>query len=311
MKVYAPGYYRKFKCIASECKKSCCIGWEIDVDDNTYKRYCDIKTDFGKKIISNIDSDETGYHFRLEEGERCPFLREDNLCDIIINIGEDYLCNICADHPRYRNFYSNHIEIGLGLCCEAAADIILNENEKTEFECILDDGNCETLSEEDEYFLNLRQKYLDILQDSQIPIEQRFTVLLSDAEIKLESHSVSYWAKICLELEQLDDSWVELLKKIENCSHENLFVASEFERQAEKISVYFVMRHLADGRCDMTVPERLAFSVLSTLLITSFASVANLSIGEVARMYSSEIEYSDENTEALIEMISEMNYENM
>ena len=28
-----PDYYKEFQCIADQCEHSCCIGWEIDVDD--------------------------------------------------------------------------------------------------------------------------------------------------------------------------------------------------------------------------------------------------------------------------------------
>ena len=33
--VYAePDFYGKFKCTAEKCRHSCCIGWEIDIDDD-------------------------------------------------------------------------------------------------------------------------------------------------------------------------------------------------------------------------------------------------------------------------------------
>ena len=35
MKLYAPGYYKRFACIASKCRHSCCVGWEIDIDPET------------------------------------------------------------------------------------------------------------------------------------------------------------------------------------------------------------------------------------------------------------------------------------
>ena len=31
-----PEYYEKFSCIASRCKDSCCAGWEIDIDEDSY-----------------------------------------------------------------------------------------------------------------------------------------------------------------------------------------------------------------------------------------------------------------------------------
>ena len=39
MKTVAPDYYPNFKCIASECRHNCCIGWEIDIDEDTFEYY--------------------------------------------------------------------------------------------------------------------------------------------------------------------------------------------------------------------------------------------------------------------------------
>ena len=39
MKYYLPDYYEEFKCIAQKCKHSCCVGWEIDIDDDTLAYY--------------------------------------------------------------------------------------------------------------------------------------------------------------------------------------------------------------------------------------------------------------------------------
>ena len=37
--IIVPSYYKKFKCIAGECKHSCCKGWEIDIDEKSLARY--------------------------------------------------------------------------------------------------------------------------------------------------------------------------------------------------------------------------------------------------------------------------------
>ena len=130
MLTVTPNYYNKFKCIANKCKHSCCIGWEIDIDDATLEKYNGLKSGFADILKSNIVYDETP-HFKLDKHERCPFLNKQGLCDIIINEGEDMLCQICADHPRFRNYYDNVTEIGLGLACEAAAELILTSKEKS------------------------------------------------------------------------------------------------------------------------------------------------------------------------------------
>ena len=39
MKVLKPDYYDKFQCIANECTDSCCIGWDIDIDKISFRKY--------------------------------------------------------------------------------------------------------------------------------------------------------------------------------------------------------------------------------------------------------------------------------
>ena len=129
MKIFAPKYYKKFKCIADKCRHNCCIGWEIDVDFDTFDFYSKTDGDFGERLRNSIDKTSDIPHFILSENERCPFLNKKNLCDIIINMGQDCLCQICADHPRFRSFFSARQELGLGMCCEAAAELILKQNE--------------------------------------------------------------------------------------------------------------------------------------------------------------------------------------
>lgn len=123
--VFAPDYYRDFHCIADRCRHSCCIGWEIDIDDASLERFRSVEGPLGEKLRANIDLSPTPHFTLLGEAERCPFLNEKNLCELILSLGEDSICDICRDHPRFRNFYSDRTEIGLGLCCEEAARLLL------------------------------------------------------------------------------------------------------------------------------------------------------------------------------------------
>ena len=127
MNVFAPDYYSGFRCIAGACRHSCCAGWEIDVDPETLKRYRTMKGSLGEKLRRCIAFDPEP-HFILSAQERCPFLTDQNLCEIILQAGEDALCQICADHPRFRNYWSDRIETGLGMACEEAARLILTDS---------------------------------------------------------------------------------------------------------------------------------------------------------------------------------------
>ena len=125
MITYVPNYYSRFKCIADKCKHTCCKGWEIDVDEKSMERFKG-----HEDIISKIEDDS----FILQgEEERCPFLRSDLLCQMIIDHGEDFICDICKDHPRFRNFYDDRIEMGIGLCCESACDLIIDNKSTKNF----------------------------------------------------------------------------------------------------------------------------------------------------------------------------------
>ena len=101
MKLYAPAYYQKFKCIADKCTHSCCVGWEIDIDKDTMLTYQHMENPYGDVIRKSIDTTGESPCFRLGEGERCPHLDDCGLCNIITHVGEAYLCHICREHPRF------------------------------------------------------------------------------------------------------------------------------------------------------------------------------------------------------------------
>lgn len=295
MKTFVPHYYNDFKCIAGECRHSCCIGWEIDIDPLSLEKYNSIKTPFGKKITDNINVQEGCACFTLSEDEKCPFLNERNLCDIILNLGEEYLCDICKDHPRFRNFYSDRTETGLGLCCEEACRIILSDSRS--FTLISDCENGENLTEDEQDFLNERDLLFKTAENS----DSIFTAIrkindmynLNSFEPDLQSAFDFYAA-----LEMLDISWQDKLNILKNPSTAQPDVTAE--RAFINLYKYFIFRHT-------TVDNffgGLKFAEISVNLIFAICERTDFSfenICETARMYSSEIEYSDENTYKVIE----------
>lgn len=137
-----PNFYDKFTCIANRCTDNCCIGWEIDVDEDTLDYYksiaCDRKCDSVKKAYLQkfLESIEDG-HIKLTKDDRCPFLMENGLCDTICHLGangtdcdengRNVLGNICREHPRFVEVYGDIMEKGLGLCCEETVRLLLEE----------------------------------------------------------------------------------------------------------------------------------------------------------------------------------------
>ncbi len=161
MKTIVPDYYKSFKCIAGACRHSCCAGWEIDIDPDSLKRY--LQDD---QMAAHISLEGTP-HFRLLPDGRCPYLNDSGLCDLIIAKGEGELCQICADHPRFRNYWTDRIEMGLGLACEEAARIILFAPHRAELVTLEDDGVPQAagdLPEDEQWLMNLRQSMMDQVQ---------------------------------------------------------------------------------------------------------------------------------------------------
>ena len=75
-----PDFYDSFKCIADKCTDSCCIGWEIDVDDVAFEKYNKINTPIGENIRSRI--------IKSEDGSNCFALAEKTALALIEEIPE-------------------------------------------------------------------------------------------------------------------------------------------------------------------------------------------------------------------------------
>lgn len=163
MNIYAPDYYPAFQCIASRCEHTCCAGWEIDIDPESLSRYDRLTGAFVERVRKGISREGTP-HFILTKDERCPLLNSDNLCELILHEGEGALCQICRDHPRFRNYFSCRVETGLGLVCEEAARLILSWPHPLRL--IRIDGSAEESPTEDEcYLFDLREQWLASLQE--------------------------------------------------------------------------------------------------------------------------------------------------
>ena len=133
MTVY-PDFYDAFRCTASRCRHTCCRGWEIDIDADAAARYRALPGPLGDRLRAAIDWDGDTASFRLVEDERCPFLRDDGLCDLIRETGsEDVLCDVCALHPRFFAEVGGVTLAGLGLCCEEACRLLLASREPLTF----------------------------------------------------------------------------------------------------------------------------------------------------------------------------------
>ncbi|MFW5672498.1 MAG: flagellar protein FliB, partial [Acetivibrio ethanolgignens] len=65
MKMLMPFYYQEFKCIGEKCPDSCCKGWRITVDEDSWRRYQTLEGDLGEKLRNSIRLEDGSYAFQL------------------------------------------------------------------------------------------------------------------------------------------------------------------------------------------------------------------------------------------------------
>ena len=139
MKLRLPEYFVDFACIGGKCTDSCCVGWELDIDEDTFEYYRTVPGPFGERLRLSMSEeneargsgDESGvfgsegdHTFRLRVDGRCPFLNKENLCDIVLNLGPEALCTVCSEYPRYTFQLGSTIEKSLTLSCPEVGRLI-------------------------------------------------------------------------------------------------------------------------------------------------------------------------------------------
>ena len=130
MRYTVPEYYKKFKCLASDCPATCCAGWQIMIDDKSLKKYASCPGIFGNRLVNSINWEEERFK---QYHSRCAFLNEQNLCDIHLEKGSDFLCRTCRRYPKHVEVYENEREISLSLSCPMVARLLLAKTDQAQF----------------------------------------------------------------------------------------------------------------------------------------------------------------------------------
>ena len=314
MKEFVPNNYREFHCIANKCRHSCCIGWEIDIDEDTLAFYRAQTGVFGEKLRQNIQRIDGCASFRLDENARCPFLNGQNLCDIYLTLGENALCQICRDHPRFLNFFSDRTEVGLGLCCEAAARLQLCTDIPFSLIQIADNGEANTPTPEETAFFKLREHLFDLAQRRFMPLSLRMQSILAGADAHLPEKDGAFWADFYGNLERLDNGWDTALQALKTAPKASF--PAPFSQQAsvffENLLCVFLYRHLAGALDDGNLAARTAFAVHGVQVLWALyracakdSETFDVPLAlDLVRQYSAEIEYSDENLQAIFHILS-------
>jgi len=369
MRIRVPHYYKDFKCIGAECIDTCCAGWEVVIDDNSYQYYKSVTGDFGQRLKDNMMSTNEN-SFVLQSGN-CPFLNEIKLCDIYTELGQDKLCETCKTYPRFIEEYGDLREIGISLSCMEAARLILKKHEPVVFNL---ENNSEMITTYNnlnpELFMQLisaRKIAFDILQNRSIDFYNRVALLISftqEIQEKIDTDKLSHITEIKNKYKQIDfieqfmtglnkyrnnelvkynnmekylniyrnfekinDSWPQIIDHDIECLHGandgiDYFLQqyAGFNRyyqdktdEFENLMVYFIFRYYLKAVYDEDVYSKVKMAVVSLLIIKELDIVRWIDNEykldetdqiDIVHMYSKEIEHSDENLNALAEVLS-------
>ncbi len=185
MKVFSIDRISEFKCIGSECPDTCCAGWDnIPIDHETYRYYQTVPGSIGSELRTNIACKEGDYPcFIMNEKGRCPFLNSENLCRLVLTIGEDKLCFTCDTYPRKKEVIGDVVFSWLSISCpEAAKKLLLRKDSLTSY---LSDYESSDLNEQEGFdrklfdiFIASFADCIDILQKRSLSIGERLSICL-------------------------------------------------------------------------------------------------------------------------------------
>ena len=333
MKNTFPDYFKEFRCIADKCPDTCCAGWEVVVDGESLKKYSELEGSYAQTLRSRITVDSDGDSIFTPIKGRCPFLLDNGLCEMYIEIGKDSLCKTCRLFPRHITYFGARIETGISLSCPEAARLIL-QDKKIEFSTEESDGFPEPTSIDPNLYFTLleaRKTSIDVLQNRNFSIEKRISAFLllcneispfvrrNDCDsvreiLKKDFLSVEFseftqsranrlnskLLKDFSSLEMLDMQWKTAL---ENAFSNNSFNNSHgTENEFENLMVYFVFRYFMLAVFDKNLITKAKFAVVSFLVIRRLIACVSDEKPErikVMQRYSKEVEHSALNMDYL------------
>ena len=278
-----PKFYKNFLCKADKCKHSCCKGWEIDIDEETAGKYLAMTGELGAEIRQNIGKNEDSYFFKLTEDERCPFLQKNGLCKIILNIGEENICEICTMHPRFFTMLDDVELCGVGLSCEKTCELLLGDEKDLVF--YIEDTEEEVSFSEVLAVIGLN-----------LPNEMQEFSLAVNAE------NINKVLEIMAKTEPIDENWSKELSIMQDMDNVELKAKEYLENSDKnilnKIYQYILYRQL-ERLVDIDIEALINYAQYSILFIILHTMISK-ELGESVRRWSEQIEYDTDNVDLII-----------
>lgn len=114
----------EFECIANVCPNTCCVGWQIPIDRKTYEKVVENEDQLGVSAKDWI-KEKDGVAMANFDNKGCRMLNENNICNVVLRLGPEYLSDVCAMYPRTIRLYGDVCEAYLCRSCPHVVAILI------------------------------------------------------------------------------------------------------------------------------------------------------------------------------------------
>ena len=122
--LYEISFFKQFSCTIKDCPNTCCKGWRVIFDEETYRRYLAEPGKVGIRLRSSIKKINEEVYFRTSL-KRCTFYEKEGTCNLQRTLGTEYMPLVCRQYPRFYQHYGSFAEETLFLSCPEAARLFL------------------------------------------------------------------------------------------------------------------------------------------------------------------------------------------
>lgn len=289
-----PTIYHIFQCKADRCENTCCQLWTIDIDEVTAERYHTMTGPLGESLRQAITVDDEGSHFVFSKAQpMCPLLNENGLCKVVLELGEEGLCDTCHMHPRFYKYIEDLELCGVGLSCEATVELLTEDTQS------------------DQVIFTIEDDQGEFSPDERLTIQNIFELLALDIDSSYFQYSpnpdVQYYAKL-LNLygttEPIDEEWTTQINILSHDTGKLITAVQSYIENHDmglfnKVFQYILYRQI-DMLADYSLEAILSYARdgVEYILITSVIEGSPLK--QVAR-WSQQIEYDEDNVELLLQ----------
>ena len=289
-----PTIYHEFQCKADRCENTCCQLWTIDIDEPTAERYHAMTGSLGESLRQAITVDDEGSHFIFSKAQpMCPLLNEKGLCKVVLELGEEGLCDTCHMHPRFYKYIEDLELCGVGLSCEASVELLAQQKPLDSLLFTIEDDHNKFKPEERLVLHNIFELLAfdlnpNLFQYTPKPSKQSFKELLD----------------LYKQTEPIDENWTAQVNTLSS-KLDQLITSVQTYIQQEDISLFnkvyqYILYRQIDMLSDYSLESILAYAKDGTDYILIAGALEGQPLKQIAR-WSQQIEYDEDNVALLLQ----------